>query len=64
MGKQEMVSRTIEYFSKEPDEAYKNWAILYYSQEENYTCSMCTDSKTCKYAWDFYNTGGDCLASK
>ena len=29
-----------------------------------YTCNDCTDNKTCKYAWDLYNTDGDCLASK
>ena len=28
------------------------------------TCDDCEDNKECKYAWDMYNTDGDCLAGK
>lgn len=28
------------------------------------TCNTCSDKNTCKYAFDLYNTDGDCLASK
>lgn len=33
-------------------------------KKEDLTCFNCTENKTCKYAWDEYNTQGDCLASK
>ena len=26
------------------------------------TCRQCTDNTTCKYAFDWYNVGGDCMA--
>ena len=32
--------------------------------DNQYTCHECPDEKTCKYAWDLYNTNGDCLAYK
>ena len=28
------------------------------------TCSECSEANHCKYAWDLYNTNGDCLADK
>lgn len=28
------------------------------------TCSYCGHHEVCEFAWDFYNTWGDCLASK
>lgn len=28
------------------------------------TCKGCPDVKTCEFAWDPYNTDGDCLADK
>ena len=28
------------------------------------TCSSCEDNKTCEFAFDGYNTNGDCLAIK
>ena len=31
---------------------------------ENYTCFKCPLKETCEYAWDDYNTNGDCLAEK
>jgi len=32
--------------------------------KEDTTCWECSENKTCKYAWDPYNTDGDCLADK
>lgn len=29
-----------------------------------FSCLECPQNKTCQYAWDAYNTGGDCLAEK
>lgn len=31
---------------------------------EEYTCFNCPESLNCEYAWDDYNTNGDCLAEK
>jgi len=31
---------------------------------EDFTCFDCSFWKTCEYAFDGYNTGGDCLATK
>ena len=28
------------------------------------TCNSCSNKDNCKYAFDLYNTEGDCLASK
>ncbi len=28
------------------------------------TCNVCRDAPICKYAYDYYNTNGDCLAEK
>ena len=33
-------------------------------KNEDLTCFKCRDKDTCEFAWDDYNTGGDCLASK
>jgi len=32
--------------------------------KEELTCFKCDEKDTCKYAWDLYNTDGDCLANK
>lgn len=32
--------------------------------KERSTCFKCVDEKTCPFAYDLYNTNGDCLASK
>lgn len=29
-----------------------------------FTCNKCVDADTCPWAWDLYNTDGDCLAYK
>lgn len=31
---------------------------------KSYTCYNCSDLTTCKFAFDHYNTNGDCLAIK
>ena len=32
--------------------------------KEQMTCNGCQDASVCEFAWDPYNTDGDCLASK
>jgi len=32
--------------------------------KERMTCTTCADNQTCEFAWDLYNTDGDCLAVK
>ena len=32
--------------------------------KEDLTCSRCDCVGECQYAWDLYNTQGDCLADK
>jgi len=32
--------------------------------ELNYTCGKCVSKEDCPYAWDPYNTNGDCFAMK
>ena len=32
--------------------------------ELNYTCGKCVSKEDCPYAWDPYNTNGDCIAMK
>jgi len=58
------------------DKWYKNVYSLYegiedvgcyYSMDEEYrqsTCTECVLNDTCEFAWDGYNTHGDCLAEK
>lgn len=31
---------------------------------EKFTCDDCRDRRTCEWAFDSYNTNGDCLAEK
>jgi len=31
---------------------------------EKYTCYICGSNKNCKFAWDMYNIGGDCIIEK
>lgn len=33
-------------------------------KHEELTCHKCAEKNTCKYAYDPYNTNGDCLAEK
>ena len=48
-------------------EADKQWKAERMEQalkRLDFSCLDCPENKTCQYAWDAYNTGGDCLASK
>lgn len=31
---------------------------------KHFTCHTCPSQETCEWAWDMYNTNGDCLADK
>ena len=33
-------------------------------KESEFTCAICSECDTCEWAWDPYNTNGDCIASK
>ena len=44
-------------YPEPPDEAYM-------VVKEDTTCFKCPDNGTCEYAWDPYNTHGDCLMDK
>lgn len=32
--------------------------------KEDFTCNKCPEAGGCEFAWDLYNTHGDCLADK
>jgi hypothetical protein len=32
--------------------------------KEDMTCNRCSETETCPFAWDPYNTDSECLASK
>lgn len=32
--------------------------------EDEFTCHFCADKDSCEFAWDLYNTDGDCIADK
>jgi hypothetical protein len=34
------------------------------AERQTYTCNKCAANLSCPYAWDGYNTNGDCLAEK
>ena len=52
------------------NEIVKEIGLAGYLKEEfdididSMTCSKCASSETCEYAFDAYNTDGDCLAIK
>ena len=39
----------------------EEWAAMGDVSKEMTTCYNCPENKTCEYAWDPYNTNGDCL---
>jgi DNA-directed RNA polymerase subunit RPC12/RpoP len=43
---------------------YQKFVIKVDKETKNYTCLHCSMNRECKYAWDLYNTNGDCLANK
>lgn len=50
--------RTDEELSKIRAEVAQGWEI------DEFTCDKCSDRYDCEYAFDMYNTNGDCLANK
>jgi len=70
-------NRYTEWVLKTPptEEQVNNWVALAIGEgvtrsadveeaKKEFTCFNCSDKNTCELAWDAYNTGGDCLASK
>ena len=49
---------------QEPEMSDEEMKARYEVVKEDTTCWRCVDNATCKYAWDPYNTDGDCLADK
>jgi len=37
---------------------------IFVPDEESMTCYKCPEAESCRFAWDPYNTDGDCLAAK
>ena len=56
--KKELILRAVDYVNDIPARV-EDFLIL-----EKCTCSKCSGAKTCEYAFDGYNTNGDCLAIK
>ena len=50
--------------AKEPELTAEEYAARYDVERKDTTCFRCDDNATCKWAWDPYNTDGDCLARK
>jgi hypothetical protein len=55
LGKQQNTYNSDEYFIK-----LHNMR----RDQKHITCFQCKDNKTCEWAYDHYNTDGDCLAIK
>lgn len=36
----------------------------HYTADTPLTCDLCERNETCEFAFDWYNTNGDCLESK
>lgn len=43
---------------------YQKFVVDICAKTKNQTCVSCKDNMKCKFAWDLYNTNGDCLAAK
>ena len=46
------------------EEAKGTEGEAYYETSIPFTCDTCKDNDNCEFAFDAYNTDGDCLASK
>lgn len=46
------------------DEVMKHVPPQYQSPKDTMTCNGCKGVEKCPFAWDPYNTDGDCLAMK
>ena len=49
---------------REPTKDEVNFLAEYGYKAEDCECSYCPDNEWCKFAFDPYNTNGDCLATK
>jgi hypothetical protein len=50
---------------KKYNEQYKEvYGEEYKHKLEDFSCNECGAKDHCIYAWDLYNTNGDCLAEK
>ena len=56
--KKELILKAVEYVNDIPARV-EDFLI-----QERFTCSKCSSREICKYAFDDYNTNGDCLAVK
>lgn len=56
--------------AREAGQMIKDQGLLHFKESilsfdsRNYTCDDCTDADQCEFAYDSYNTNGDCLALK
>jgi len=56
--------------AREAGQKIKDQGLLHFKESilsfdsRNYTCDDCEDRNTCEFAYDSYNTNGDCLALK
>lgn len=54
-----------DFLSRKPGEVIERYHLTGCVRENKYcTCDYCEDSDTCEFAFDPYNTNGDCLAIK
>lgn len=56
-----------EFFVKPGTVSYNGWYVtvtVHPSEPPPCTCEGCPSERTCAFAWDTYNTRGDCLADK
>jgi hypothetical protein len=47
-----------------PKEIEEYLLKTYGDEIKEYTCFNCESKNECRYAYDMYNTNGDCLSSK
>jgi hypothetical protein len=49
---------------KEVEGNYQDYRKKRKAYEKRFTCYECPSNKECEFAWDGYNTQGDCLWMK
>lgn len=64
MWNKDMVIESPEWLAGMTYDEYKEMMGEPEPTRERTTCWTCTDNDKCEYAWDWYNTDGDCLAIK
>ena len=64
MTKEDRYKIAIDFYKK----CENNGDMSNYNEEdfviENFTCNNCDYEHKCNYAWDLYNTNGNCLENK